>query len=69
MEQTKRRQLQATIADRLEYHAGARIYRDGWHIEQCENEMQRAGYMDTLRAEADVETERYLAQHRQVVAA
>jgi hypothetical protein len=69
MKQTKRRQLRATIADRLEYHTGVRIYRDGWHIEQCENDMQRAGYMDALRAEADAETERYLAAHPQAVAA
>lgn len=69
MKQTKRRQLRATIADRLEYHTGVRIYRDGWHIEQCENEMQRAGYMDALQAEADAETERYLATHPQAVAA
>jgi len=69
MKQTKRRQLRATIQDRLDYHAGHRIYRDGWPVEQCTNDMQRAGYMDALRAEADAETERYLATHPQAVAA
>lgn len=63
MNKSKRRQLRATIADRLDYHAGMRIYRGGWPIEQCETDMQRAGFMDALRSEADAETANYLATH------
>ena len=48
---------------------GGRIYEQGWPIERCENEDQRRGYMATLNAEADAETERFLANHRQAVAA
>lgn len=65
----KRRQLRATIQDRLDYHAGMQIYRDGWPIAQCMNDMQRAGFTDALTIEADAETERYLAQHPQAVTA
>lgn len=69
MKYTSHRTAVQQAVDRADFQAGARIYRDGWPIEQCENEMQRAGFMDALRVEADAETERYLAAHPQAVAA
>lgn len=69
MKYTSHRTAVQQAVDRADFQAGARIYRSGWHIEQCENEMQRAGYLTALRNEADAETERYLANHPQAVAA
>jgi hypothetical protein len=69
MKQTNPRLAVQQATDRADFNAGARIYRGGWPIEQCETDMQRAGFMDALQAEADAETERYLAAHPQAVAA
>lgn len=60
---------QRRVARFTDWHAGARIYRGGWPIEQCQNEDQREGWRAMLEAEADAETERYLATHPQAVAA
>lgn len=69
MKQSNPRTAVQQAVARADYNAGARIYRGGWPIEQCETEMQRAGYMAALNADADAETERYLVTHRQAVAA
>jgi hypothetical protein len=57
------------LARFTDWHAGHRIYRGGWPIEQCQNDDQREGWMAANTADADAETASYLAKHPQAVAA